>query len=85
MASEKEMFIIAIHVDDIVLAIKSDKRIVEAKKALARGFKVKDMGEPHHSLGVKVIQTSKLRSLDWPASVCPKSLEEIWHGGCQAN
>ena len=40
------MFVTAVHVDDIVLATKSDKRMVE----------VKDMGELHHFLGVKEIQ-----------------------------
>ena len=50
------MFVIAVHVDDIVLATKSDKRMAEVKKGLAEGFKVKDIGELHHFLGVKVIQ-----------------------------
>ena len=56
MATEGEMFVIAVHVDDIVLATKSDERMAEVKKGLAEGFEVKDMGELHHFLGVKVIQ-----------------------------
>ena len=56
MVTEGEMFIIAVHVDDIVLAAKSDERMVEVKKGLAKGFEVKDMSELHHFLGVKVIQ-----------------------------
>ena len=40
MATEGEMFVIAVHVDDIVLATKSDKRMAEVKKGLAEGFKV---------------------------------------------
>ena len=55
VATEGEMFVIAVHVDDIVLATKSDKRMTEVKKGLAEGFEVKDMGELHYSLGVKVI------------------------------
>ena len=47
------MFVIAVHVDDIVLATKSDKRMAEVKKGLPEGFEVKDMGELHHFLGVK--------------------------------
>ena len=35
VASEGEMFIIAVHVDNIVLATKSDKRMAEVKKAFA--------------------------------------------------
>ena len=50
------MFVIAVHVDGIVLATKSNKRMAEVKKGLAEGFEVKDMGELHHFLGVKVIQ-----------------------------
>ena len=56
VATEGEMFVIAVHVDDIVLATKSDERMAEVKKGLAEGFEVKDMGELHHFLGVKVIQ-----------------------------
>ena len=56
VATEGEMFVIAVHVDDIVLATKSDERMAEVKKGLAEGFDVKGMGELHHVLGVKVIQ-----------------------------
>ena len=56
VATEGEMFVIAVHVDDIVLATKSDERMAEVKKGLAEGFEVKDMGQLHHFLGVKVIQ-----------------------------
>ena len=59
VASEGEMFMIAVHVDDLVLATKSDKRIGEVKKALGDKFEVKDMGEPHHFLGTKVLQNKQ--------------------------
>ncbi len=49
-----EMFIIAVYVDDILLASKSDERMTEVKKALAKQFDMKDMGELHHFLGVKI-------------------------------
>lgn len=35
--SAGEMMVIAVHVDDIVLATKSDKQMAEVKKALAEG------------------------------------------------
>ena len=54
-ASEGEMFIIAVYVNDIVLA-GMDDRMAEVKCALAMRFDVKDMGELHHFLGIKVIQ-----------------------------
>ena len=55
-ALEGEMFIIAVYVDDILLAGKSDRRMTEVKQALSKQFKMKDMGELHHFLEVKVIQ-----------------------------
>ena len=57
MATEGEMFVIAVHVDGIALATKSDKWMAEVKKRLAEGFELKDRGELHHFLGVKVILT----------------------------
>ena len=48
MAAEREMLVIAVHVDNIVFATKSEKRMAEVEKGLAEGFKVKDMGELHH-------------------------------------
>ena len=56
MASEGEMFIIAVYVDDIVLAGKGDQRMAEVKQALAHQFQVKDMGELHYFQGVKVVR-----------------------------
>lgn len=56
VSSEGEPFIIAVYVDDILLAGKTDSRIVEVKNALASKFNVKDMGELKYFLGVKVIQ-----------------------------
>ena len=58
-SSKKEMFHIAVYVDDIVLACKSIERIAEVKKALAKQFEVKDLGELHYFLGMKVVQDQK--------------------------
>ena len=43
-------------VDNILLAGKMDERIAGVKKALSECFKVKDMGNLHYFLGVKVAQ-----------------------------
>ena len=61
VATEGAMFVIAVHVDDIVLATKSrwQKSRRALKKGLAEGFKVKNMGELHHFLGVKVFQNPR--------------------------
>ena len=58
-SSKKEMFHIAVYADDIVLACKSIERIAEVKKALAKQFEVKDLGELHYFLGMKFVQDQK--------------------------
>ena len=55
-ASEGEMFFIAVYVDDIILAGKSDKKIKAVKEMLASRFEVKDMGLLHYFVGVKIVQ-----------------------------
>ena len=62
-ASGGELFLIAVYVDDIILAGRSDKRMKEVKDAIAEKFTVKDLGELHHFLGVKVIQDKESNSI----------------------
>ena len=64
--SKEEKFFIAVYVDDIILAGKTDERMTKVKRSIGEKFKVKDMGELHHFLGVKVVQK--------------KSSGEIWIG-----
>ena len=59
VSSEGEMFIIAVYVDDILLAGESSKRMNAVKQALSNKFKMKDMGELSYFLGIKVIQDHK--------------------------
>ena len=54
-----ETVVIAVYVDDILIAAKTDKRIAEVKVAIANRFEVKDMGELHYFLGVKIVQDLK--------------------------
>ena len=63
MASEGEMFLIAIYVDDILLAAKTIERLNAVKQALSQKFQVKDMGELHYFLGVRVVQDQKAGSV----------------------
>ena len=56
VSTQGEPAIIAVYVDDIIIAGKTNERIVESKAALADRFDVKDMGELHYFLGVKIIQ-----------------------------
>ena len=50
------MLIIAVYVDELLLAGESDKWVAEVKQALSKQFKVKDMGELHYFLGVKILR-----------------------------
>lgn len=58
-ATKGERFIIAVCVDDIVLAGRDERRMAEVKNALSMRFKMKDMGEFHHFLGMKIIQDQR--------------------------
>ena len=51
---EAETVLIAVYVDDILIAGKTDKQIAEVKGAIANRFKVTDMGELHYFLGIKI-------------------------------
>ena len=54
---EGEMIIVAVYVDDILLACNSMKKMEQVKKELGGYFKVNDLGELTYFLGVKIIQT----------------------------
>ena len=56
IASEGEVCIVAVYVDDIIIGAKTDDRILQIKRDLRKRFKAKDMGELHHFLGMKIIQ-----------------------------
>ncbi|MCP4491938.1 MAG: DDE-type integrase/transposase/recombinase [Gammaproteobacteria bacterium] len=51
-----ELVILAVYVDDIILAAKGEETLSELKKQLSGKFKMKDLGELHYFLGVKVQQ-----------------------------
>lgn len=56
VAAEGEPFIIAIYVDDILLAGKTNERLKFVKNALASKFEVKDLGKVNYFLGIRIIQ-----------------------------
>ena len=56
VALEGETFLIAVDVDNILLAGKDDERMAAVKQAFLQEFQVKDMGELHHFPGMKVVQ-----------------------------
>ena len=53
------LFILAVYVDDILLAGRSQRKIAQVKAALGKLFQVKDIGELHYFLGVSVKQNSE--------------------------
>ncbi len=54
--SISENFIIDIYVCDLLLSGQSDKYLTKVKESSRSQFKMKDMGELHYFLSVKVIQ-----------------------------
>ena len=52
------LFILAVYVDDILLAGKSQQELAQVKADLGKRFQLKDMGELHYFLGVSVRQRS---------------------------
>ena len=74
----REIFIIAVYVDDILLAGKTDQKINEVKQELAELFKMKDMGELHHFLGVKVVQKPSSKEVWIGQEAYTKSMLEIF-------
>ena len=75
-AQHGEPFIIGVYVDDILLASKSDKRLAEVKATLADEFHMKDMGELHHFLGVKIIQRHETGEIWMGQSVYTRNVLE---------
>lgn len=57
--SEGEKVILAVYVDDIILAAKSLKKLNEIKLLISKKYEVKDLGELKNFLGVKVTQDEK--------------------------
>ena len=91
VSTEGELFVIAVYVDDIVLAGRSDRKMSEVKKALATRFDVKDMGELHYFLGVKIIQDQKAGKVwigqpaytEYPAVIQYGECKVSQHASCQ--
>lgn len=48
--------IIAVYVDDLVLAGKCVSKFAETKEGLSARFKMKDLGRLHHFLGIEIVQ-----------------------------
>ena len=51
-----DLVLLAVYVDDIILASKKEQTINKTKEVFAKRFAVKDMGPLHYFLGVRVVQ-----------------------------
>ena len=51
-----ELEILAVYVDDLILITESTESMNELKRALKERYKMKDMGELYHILGITVVQ-----------------------------
>ena len=61
--SEREMFVVAVYVDDIILGGKNESILCQVKQELSTKFDMKDLGPLHHFLGVTVIQDQLSESI----------------------
>ncbi len=50
------LMIVGVYVDDIVIACKYEKQLLEFKKGICEKFNVKDLGRLHYFLGLKVVR-----------------------------
>ena len=53
---EQAVFIVAVYIDDIILGTRDESKLAAIKNELSQTFEMKDLGQLHHFLGVKVIQ-----------------------------
>ena len=59
----EEMVYMGVYVDDIILAAKTESKLEQEKKALAKKFNIKDLKALNYFLGIKVEQNEKAGSL----------------------
>lgn len=62
-ATEGEYFVVAVYVDDIILAGKVDSKINEIKEKLMSAYDMKDMGELKYFLGVQINRDKNLQTI----------------------
>jgi len=51
-----DLVLLAVYVDDIIVASKKEQTINKTKEVFAKRFSVKDMGPLHYFLGVRIVQ-----------------------------
>ena len=69
MSAESIPVIIAVYVDDILIACTDDEKISKVKKEIAKKFDVKDMRNLTYFLGIKVVHNLKAGTI-WMGQPC---------------
>ena len=85
VSTEGEPFIVAVYVDDALLAGKSDRRIKEVKCALSSQFNVKDMGELEYFFGVKVVQDIPGGTIWMGQPSYTETIMRVQYGRCESD
>ena len=84
MASEGEMFLFAVYVDDILLAGKGNERLTAVKLTLSEKFQVKDFGRVAILPGSEGhTRSHEWKCLDWIGVVHREYIKKIWYGRCR--
>lgn len=63
VSAKGDMYIIAVYVDDLVVAGEKEDEIARIKRELSSRFEMKDLGKMHYFLGVKVIQDPDMKQV----------------------
>lgn len=82
----RDTCIVAIYVDDLIIVTKTPEEMQEVKQLMSSQFQMKDMGELHHCLGIRIDRDKgwKINSL-WSEAVSSENAEEVQAWGCQSN
>ena len=59
----RDTCIVAVYVDDLIIATKTPEEMQEVKQLLSSQFQMKDMGELHYCLGITIEQDKAERSI----------------------
>ena len=70
-----DLGLLAVYIDDIILASKKEQTINKTKEVFAKRFSVKDMGPLHYFLGVCVVKSTWC--LAWSRQLCSRNLRQI--------
>ena len=77
--SEWEMFVVAVHINDIIFGGKNKSILNQVKQKLSKKLDFKDLGSLHHFLGVTVILDQLSENIPIGQPNEPMYTEKILH------